>query len=366
MPVDLNSLFQAAPVAQEMGLASLFQDRQAKEAELARTLFQTDADKQKLPGQLETQRLNNSTLSAALPGVAANSSLAEDKAGLSRKTMQQQHDELISGYKFKDRERELKELGMMGERFAQAGAYIKQLPDAVKLAGAKQALGPMWRPEFDNMDIKDLERVLNDGGAAMQQAGNKYRMMMDNTNAKGDVAKEVQSMKNASAAEVARIRASVARELGNLKSESLPNREKVLGGIQQQLLNMPDDDPRKDILNSAYHQLRAEIFEEKLKVAMASKVGNPEIGAVANIPVTPPPKLAPPPPRAPVPPAGPVPVPQPQPQPAPMPAQPAATPPPVPGGMNFVNANEVKSAVKAGKLSREQALEILRKQFGMQ
>lgn len=205
--VDLNSLMRQNPITTGMGLGMLDRNKQAAEANLARTLFQTDAEKQKLPGQLEQTRIGNETSLAQLPGIRADSSLKEDKSNLSRATYDQQLDEMVKGYKFKDRERELKEIKDLGENYGKAGAILGQLPGPARRAYLKEKFSTIDHPAFDQMNPDQLVDALNKMGEMSAKASRQFMLQAQ----KDEEAMAREREKSARSERAAQIRASVAQ-----------------------------------------------------------------------------------------------------------------------------------------------------------
>ena len=87
-PANLMEMMSSAsPMLWDIARNQVDQQSQGNALNMAQAQQQMDFEKQKLPFELSQLGLQNDTASAQLPGVRANSNMLEDKAGISRGTL---------------------------------------------------------------------------------------------------------------------------------------------------------------------------------------------------------------------------------------------------------------------------------------
>jgi len=96
-PTNLMEMFQSpSPMLWDIANNNVDQYRRANEANIASALQEQDFTKQKQPFELSRLGLENQSLEAQIPGQRANSSILQDKAIISRDTLDQQRKATLS------------------------------------------------------------------------------------------------------------------------------------------------------------------------------------------------------------------------------------------------------------------------------
>jgi len=212
------------------------------------------------------------------------------------------------------------------------------------LAALKQQAGPYWLPHMDQWAPGSHAANFNTMANKLIEHDTKYRTALDRQGSSNEGAAEVARIRAASAEKVARIsaeaRKSIAAAVAEAKKQNSPKTLEALQARYEQLASEAKDE---DVYNT-YKALAAEVanrrITEKFDAARIRSEGNPDLSKLAKpIPTTP---------KAPLPAAPDI----------PRAASGAAAP------VKYNSDTEVREAFKAGKLTREQALQILRTQFG--
>lgn len=206
--MDLTNLFQSDPAAQELGLKQIGDERAQMAARLQDMLQQTQQRAQVNPLLLKQQELANQTTQAQMPGLEAQSSMQADRANISRSTIGQQLEEAMRKHRTNMTDADFKEIGQTGQAFSQVGEYLSGIPVPARHAAAKQMLGQMYRPEFDNYNPNDLVDTLQQTGKWMNEAATKFQMQQAGIMAKTGSAERIASEKNAAEIEKAKIAAT--------------------------------------------------------------------------------------------------------------------------------------------------------------
>lgn len=295
MQFNLESLFQADPAAQELGLGMMGRAKAEQEAKLADMLQKSRQTEAMNPLLLEQQRLANKQTEAGLaekgaqlPGIQADSSMKQDKAQLSRGTLEAQLSDMLRGYKFKDKERELGELEMAGRAYMQAEPQLATLPPPARHAVARRLLGQYYQPEFDQVSPEELGRTLNFIGSEMQSAQQKFFQAATLADKKAESAASIQDKKLAAQREIATYKAALSERLAAIKKSNDP---KSFQHAATQLMNAARTEEDPDRKAALIEQAQEFI---NLQFAMAQAAGQaqlptkPDIGAVADIPTMPP------------------------------------------------------------------------------
>lgn len=288
MPVELNTLFQSDPAAQELGLGFLNHERRLNEANIAQKMFETQKGLATLPYDIESKRLRNETTSAQLPGIRATSGKLEDDARFSRETLGSKIEAELKKYSGQMSDAQLKELTNAGQAYAQAGKLLENLPGPASHAAAKQILGQFYRPEFDQVPPHMLGKVVSFFGDEMINAQDKYVQQLGLLAGKTGSAERIAESKNATTLEAARIAAAAkirafdkdiieAREAAKAKFGNYPQRagyyiSKAIEAAKE-AANIEDPDVRKAMLE------RADLFEQIAQQAHIIDLAKPRQAA---------------------------------------------------------------------------------------
>lgn len=305
--IDLNSLFQADPAAQELGLGFLGQEKQMNQANLAHKLFETQKGQATLPLELEQKRLANQTTQAQLPGIAADSESRQIDTRFKKETLAPKIEAELSKLKGQISDSQFKELTNTGQAYMQAGPLLDRMPGVVTHAAAKQILGNFYRPEFDRVPANALGQVISNFGEAMVAAQSKYVQQLGLLGAKNEGAKEVAGINANARVEAARVAA--AAKIKQLDSQIAQIREKAKLGGYPQRASFYIDEAHKLAEEAAFAEdeqikrallERAKVFGQianeaqqmdlagKAAAAQEANKGKPDLGGFGIPTVTPP------------------------------------------------------------------------------
>lgn len=305
--IDLSTLFQADPAAQELGLGFLGQEKDMNKARLAQQLFETDKQRQMLPLELQGKQLSNQTAQAQIPGLQAQSEKQQLDTRFSRETLGPKIESELSKYKGQMSDSQLKELTNAGQAYMQAGPLLDRMPGVVTHAAAKQILGNFYRPEFDQIPANALGQVISHFGETMVAAQSKYVQQLGLLGAKNEGAKDVAGINANARVEAARIAA--AAKIRGYDNEIAQIREKAKLGTYPQRASYyidkahqlaeeaafaEDEQIKKALLERA--KMFGQIANEAQQVDLAAKAaaaqeankGKPDLGGFGIPTVTPP------------------------------------------------------------------------------
>lgn len=302
---DLSTLFQSDPAAQEIGLKQIGDQRAQAAAQLADMLQATQQKGQMNPLLLKQQELANQTTQAQMPGLEAQSSMLADKANISRSTIPQQLEEAMRKHRTSMTDADFKEIGQTGQAFSQVGEYLSGIPVPARHAAAKQMLGQMYRPEFDNYNPNDLVDTLQQTGKWMNEAAAKFQLQQAGLAQKGANAENVAAINNRGKVEAAKIAADAkikqyTQEFIELKAKfgSYPQQAAFYSNkaleVATTAANVADEQQQRQLLQLAniYGQMANAAQEQEVKKANAAAVeankAKPDLNPLGIPTVTPP------------------------------------------------------------------------------
>lgn len=223
--MDLQTLFQSDPAAQELGLQQFAQEKQRRDAELASLLQRTQQQGEMHPLEMQQRRLGNQMQEAQLPGVQAQSSISQDKASLSRSTLPQQLEEAFAKHRTSMSDAQVKELSNAGQRYSQVGALLGTIPGPARAAAAKQLLGDLYRPEFEQYNPNDLADTVSTIGDWMTKAGSKFQLQAAGLDQKSDTARALEAERTKRALEVQRLKNETNERIAKLKEDAVKSKD---------------------------------------------------------------------------------------------------------------------------------------------
>lgn len=258
---------------QDIGLADLMNPQKVREAELV-----------------------NQTRQAQLPGIEAQSAMQGDKARMSKDTYAADLENTLKGYKFKDRERELKEMEMGGQAYMQAEPLLATIPPPARHAAAKRLLGAFYQPEFDKVPPEELGRILNFVGSEMMGAQQKLFQAQNIQDSKTQAALAIQDKKSDTARSLAAYKASLLEKTAAIKKEAKPeNYEKTAAALLRQAQQETDPERKAILYEEAQVFVNLRDADQKTRAAAAA-AGKIDIGAetgMATVPAKPAPNIIP-------------------------------------------------------------------------
>ena len=302
---DLSTLFQSDPAAQEIGLKQIGDQRAMAAAQLQELLQSTQQKGQMNPLLLKQQEIANQTQQAQIPGLQAQSSLAQDKAGISRSTIPQQLEEAMRKHRTSMTDADFKEIGQTGQAFSQVGEYLSGIPVPARHAAARQMLGQMYRPEFDKYNPNDLVDTLQQTGKWMNEAATKFQMQQAGILAKTGSAERIAADKNAVELEKAKIAAAAktqqySKEFLELKAKfgQYPQQAAFYNNkaleVAQAMADVTEPEQKAHLKEMAnvYSQMANAAQQQEIQKAVASAIeankAKPDLNPLGIPTVTPP------------------------------------------------------------------------------
>lgn len=311
--MDLNTLFQSDPAAQELGLGFLGQEKQMNQATLAQKLFETERQKQLLPLDIQQRQLANKATEAQIPGMQADSEKRQIDTRFARDTIVPKIQAEMSSLKGKISEAELKEITNAGQAYLQAGPLLDKMPGVVSHAAARQILGNFYRPEFDQVPPEALGQVISYFGEGMVAGQAKYVQQLGLLDRKLGSAERVAETKSAAQIEAARIsaaartrqfnqdvmeaQAALKAKFGNYPQQAAYYKDKARQVAQEAAFTGDEQDKRRLLqMANIYGDMAEEaMHQERLKAIAAQQEANrskPDVSAF-DIPTVTPPAMPP-------------------------------------------------------------------------
>lgn len=260
---------------------SKYDDLQSEELNL-----KNQKTKTMMPLEASYQDLINKGKEAELPGIAATSSLAQDKAALSRATLPHQYGNIMQEFQSKASQADLEEMNRAGQMFAQVGERIGYLPGPIQQQEAKRLLGRYWLPEFEQYSPGDLQdTLLNMGKGMMNLQPKPFATMQKQDDQQAflaaENAKKLQAQK-----ELAAYRTALQEKLANLKASQDPKTlEAVIAQLKLAQQREPSDDRKKIIGEQIqeFFNMKWELDQNRATAGQAGKVDVPGLGGLPAV-----------------------------------------------------------------------------------
>lgn len=227
--MDLNSLFQSDPAAQELGLGFLGQEKQLNQANLAQKAFELQKGQAMLPLDMASKKANTTQTETQTKGMVIENQFNTQNM---RTKLMQQYESLRKSMTDND----YKEIEDAANAYTQGGELLAQLPGVATHAAARQVLGKFYRPEFDQIPPQALGHVISNFGQSMQQ----MKMTDPNIQSKFILGNQKAETERYKADVAAQSKRDVANTVAQTKIKQIDNelrliQEKAkLGGYAQQ------------------------------------------------------------------------------------------------------------------------------------
>ena len=261
---------------------------------------QLEREKQMLPVDVAHKQLTNQGLELGLPGIFADSNLKQDKAVLSRATLDQQHEQFIRDFQAKGSQQEAEQFQRVGQLYAQAGEMLKGIPGMMSHQRAKEILGKNYLPEFDQVPPHLLGAAVGSIGKDMMGVAPKLWGQQQLQDDKQSFLQAQLEKKLAAEKELAAYKASLQEKLAKLKASGNPKTyEAVIVELKKQADQEPDPTRRALILDQVQEFVNLQ-FAMKQAGAQAGATGKVDVPGVAGLPAIPPaqpPQVRPPQPK---------------------------------------------------------------------
>lgn len=287
-PQNLEAIFSQNPGM--WGMAQDYMQRANAGNDLTQQhqQLQNQWEQDSQPFRLTQLGLGNDTTAAQLPGVRANSAIAVRKNQFEDIFTPQMMQEMKGKYSSAELARHVKDIENIGELYSQAASSIASNPDAgrAKLKKALEDAGhsDMYNPEWDNTSPDKLFQSLDTAGKQIQMTSSKFRTGLGILDAKGDNAKELADLNNASREKIASSRTDTLKALQAAKGTQDP---KTIEAAMVKAMSHAQiaTDPQEQ---AAFYKA-AEAYKQQLEAlalvkAQAGKANDVDVPGVANLP----------------------------------------------------------------------------------
>lgn len=209
---DLNSMY-SGPLAARMA-----QDNYDQKGQLAQMLLQSQQQKNQedatiAPLRAQFQQGQNDAQAAQLPGLKALSRSHQLTTDVSEQTHDAHIADELGKYQGLKTSRELQQITQAANAYGQVGAFLGSIPGPARQAAAKQLLGTMWRPEFEQYNVQDLPDVLSTAGKWMSTAQTQYQQALGKQGAVNEGRVDAATVRSDAQVKAAQIRATQAQAL---------------------------------------------------------------------------------------------------------------------------------------------------------
>lgn len=138
------------------------------------------------PIKLRQGAANAAQTEAQTPGIVANSGMLQDKAQISRGTLQAQMDAELGKYKGQLTQQHFDALDKAGQMYGQVGAVLGSVPIPARQAMARKLLGDQYQDEFDSIPPEKLQDQMALMGEWATNASRKGQLQDEALDQKGE------------------------------------------------------------------------------------------------------------------------------------------------------------------------------------
>lgn len=297
MPIDLQTLFQSDPAAQELGLKLVGDDRAQSKASLEQMMMKMDQERQMFPHKLKEAELANETGMAQLPGIRESARGLKLRNDFDEQTLGPRIQEALSGYRGKMTKQDYDELINTGNIFTQAGQMLYDIPGVASHARAKEILKDKYLPEFDQVPAAALGGVIKYLGQNMVNLQPDFVKKQALEGLKIEGKNELADKKAERDKELAAYKAALNEKLVKLKEQAKQSKDpataraianKLFLAAQQEA----DPDRKAELMEQAqgFNEIAFAEIERRAQATNANKPNLPALGIETN-PMPPAPSL---------------------------------------------------------------------------
>lgn len=297
MPIDLQSLFQSDPAAQELGLKLVGDDRAQSKASLEQLMMKMDQDRQMFPHRLKEAELANETGMARLPGIKEQSRGLKIQNDFDEQTLAPRIQQALSSYKGKLTKDQYDDLINTGNIFTQAGQMLYDIPGVVSHARAKEILKDKYLPEFDQVPPHILGSVIKYLGQNMTKLQPDFVKKEAIERIKGEAKTAAEEEKSRRAMQLAEFKAGVQKQLAEAKAKAAqtkdPKTAREMSNRLFRLAREEQDPDKKAVLMEEAEAFNEIAFTELDRRAQAAAANKPDLGklGIETNPMPPAPNL---------------------------------------------------------------------------
>lgn len=282
MPVDLQTLFQSDPAAQELGLKMIGDQRAQDAASLEEATLRNQKTRQMMPHDIRGADLKNQIDAARLPQMFATTKAQELDNQFSEGTLGPRIKSELDKIRASGNKQRLEEITNAGRAYSQAGEFLEMMPGVATHAYAKQVLGNYYHPSFDQIPANALGGAIRAFGKAMVGAEAPYvqKQALADTAAAGKTAAEEEKTRRAT--QLAAYKNELAMKLAQYKEQAKKSQDpKTARALANQLFlaaQKEEDPDRKAMLMEQAESFNEIAFAEIERRAQATASGKPDLG----------------------------------------------------------------------------------------
>lgn len=280
MPIDLQTLFQSDPAAQELGLKLVGDDRAQSKASLEQMMMKMDQERQMFPHKLKEAEVANETGMARLPGIREQGRGLKLQNDFDEQTLAPRIQEALNSYKGKMSKQDFDELINTGNIYSQAGQLLYDIPGVASHARAKEILKDKYLPEFDQVPPQALGGVIKYLGQNMVNLQPDFvkKQALEGQKIEG---KEALADKKAERdKELVAYKATLQQKTNEMKKEAVkePKKfEEIIVKLRTALTREQDPDARKIIEEELNSFIELKDYFDKVRAA-ATAAPKPDLG----------------------------------------------------------------------------------------
>ena len=289
MPVDLQTLFQSDPAAQELGLKMIGDQRAQSQADLAASNFKNQRDQQMLPYDLKAAGLKNQIDEARLPQMFALTKKQQLDNQFDEATLDAKIKAELGNFRSKAGKQDLEQITQAGNAYVQAGQMLDLMPGVATHAYAKQLLGQYYHPSFDQVTPAALGQTISLIGKRMVEAQPGYLQKQGLEGLKIEGKNELADKKAERDKELAAFKATLSEKLAKLKADTVKSKDpataraianKLFLAAQQET----DPDKKAELMEQAqgFNEIAFAEIERRAQATNANKPNLPALGIETN------------------------------------------------------------------------------------
>lgn len=297
MAIDLQTLFQSDPAAQELGLKLIGDDRAQSKASLEQMMMKMDQDRQMFPHKLKEAEVANETGMARLPGIREQGRGLKLQNDFDEQTLAPRIQEALNSYKGKMSKQDFDDLVNTGNIYSQAGQLLFDIPGVASHARAKEILKDKYLPEFDQVPPQALGGVIRYLGQNMVNLQPDFVKKEALEKIKGEARTAAEEEKTRRAMQLAEFKAGVQKQLAEAKAKAVQTKDpKTAREMSNRLFRLAreEQDPEKKAVlmeeAEAFNEIAFTELSRRADATNANKPNLPALGIETN-PMPPTPSL---------------------------------------------------------------------------
>lgn len=289
MPVDLQTLFQSDPAAQELGLKMIGDQRAQDAATLQEVQLRNQKAQALMPHDIKAAGLKNQIDEASLSQMFATTKKQELDNQLDEATLADRIKGELAKIRATGNKQQLEEITNAGNAYSQAGEFLDLMPGVATHAYAKQLLGPYYHPSFDQVTPNALGQTIRSFGRAMTEAQSGFQQKKALETIKGEAKTAAEEEKTRRALELEKFRGSLREKLAELKTKATQSKDpataraianKLFLAAQQET----DPDKKAELMEQAqgFNEIAFAEIERRAQATNANKPNLPALGIETN------------------------------------------------------------------------------------